>query len=124
MLHDADDIGRRLGPAAMLVGSDNPEYIDHALAEVAGPEGGHDPEKADTTMRYLAISTDRIVAVNDRLRQAGGLGRMLCGQCRLLVAATARNEARPNPYDSAAVAVAHRNAIEAAAQVLAMEGGR
>lgn len=72
-------------------------------------------------MRYLALSTDTVVAVMRRLQAAGGLGEMVCAQCRLLLTATRREEGRPTDFGQAAVSVAYRAARDAAAQLLELE---
>jgi hypothetical protein len=123
-LHTCDEIADRLGTAAMLKGCGSASGVLFALSEMAGPESGHNPEKADTTMRYMALGTDRVVATMRRLHQAEGLGEMVCAQCRMLVTAKRRDEARPSDFGQAAVAVAYRAARDAAGRLLAMEGGR
>lgn len=118
-----DEIADRFGMAHYLKQAASAEGVLFVLSEMAGPESGRDPEKADTTMRYLALSTDTVVAVMRRLQAAGGLGEMVCAQCRLLLTAQRRHEATPTEFGQAAVAVAYRAARDAAARLLEMEAG-
>lgn len=118
-----DEMADRLSALVAMLGADDPRIVLWALSQTGGPASGYDPMKADTTMRYLALSTDAIGGTMTRLAAVGAVGIELCGQCRRLLSLRRSETVKPTEFGQAAQAVAYRAARDAAARLLETEAG-